>query len=401
MQNNKKYRNQFPVLKKNKKLIYLDSGSTSLKPKILLDQIKKQFITGIFNDRASFTGDISVNDKVLNIRKRIANYLNLENSNEIVFTSGASESANLIAYGLIDLIEPDSEIILNNLEHSSNYVPWIIHSKTKKIKIINTPLNNDLVIDINKLKEIINEKTKIISLASTFSTTGSKNQLDEIVTYIRGNFPNIIIVLDITQTIGYEKMDLSTIDVDFAFFSSHKIFGPMGLGILWGKMKYLNQMKPIKYGGGNIISYDKDEIYLENPPKRFESGTKNISAILLMDTTLDFLEKTLSTFSYDYLVNLQQIIINNLIKNENVIVYNKNTKSSIVLFGIKNKKPIEVAEELAKYNIFVRDGFMCVDTISDTPLNTKDFVRVSLHYYNNDDDVNKFIQAINNITSNN
>ncbi len=384
-------RSQFPVLKTG--TIYFDSAATSLKPKTMIDALNDYYTSYSFSSHNHVVSIIQ--QKMDQTRSNLKTYLNVE-VDELVFTSGATEGSNIIAHGLSQNLKPQDEIILNRLEHASNVLPWIKYAKEKNLIIKWVDLNLDFKIDCENIIEMISDKTKIISFASTFNTTGTTNDIETIIKKIKQKNPEIIIVVDYTQTIAFQKHDFKVLDLDFAVFSAHKFFGPTGLGVLYGKKNLLKTIDPLIYGGGMNRTYDEQQIILKSSPQKFEAGTPNIGAIIAFNESIEFAKNYLNSQSLEHLLNLKKYLVTklNAITAFELDIVATEEAAHTVLFNINNVASEDLAAYFYKHNIIVRGGSSCSKMMAKTPLKQNNFVRVSFQIYNNFEEIDKFVEIL-------
>ncbi|WGH27130.1 MAG: aminotransferase class V-fold PLP-dependent enzyme [Candidatus Shikimatogenerans bostrichidophilus] len=391
----KKIRDNFPILKtkyNNYPLIYFDNASTTQKPKILIKKLKYYYYNYNSNIYRS-NNNISKKSTffVEKCRKVIKNFINASSSKEIIFTKGTTESINLLSIILKNIFNKNDEIIISILEHNSNIIPWQILCKKKKLKLIFLKINNKYNISIKQLKKNINKKTKLISLTHISNVFGTVLPIKNIVKIIKNKNKKIIIILDGAQSIAHIPIDVKDLNIDFFVFSVHKIYGPTGLGILYGKKKILNNLPPYQYGGSmvNDVLYNKS--FFLKTPNRFEAGTINISSIYSFIYIINFINKININNINIYEKKLVNYTKKLFLKNKNIILYGKNNIniSSIISFNIKNINNIDINYFLNKYNISIRNGYNCSHLLMKY-LKINGTLRISYGIYNNYEEIEKF-----------
>lgn len=391
-------RKQFPMLQgkimQNKPLVYLDNSATTFKPQCVIDEINKYYTTITANShRGDYDLTYAVDVAVSNTRKKIAKFINSE-ENEVVFTSGDTMALNLIAwgYGLKHLKKGD-EIIISEAEHASNFLPWVKVSELTGATIKFIPLNKDGRITVENLRKTINQNTKIVSLAHVGNVLGYIADIKELAK-VAHEF-GAIFVCDGAQSVPHLKTDFKDLDIDFLTFSAHKMCGPTGIGALVGKYNLLLDMDPIITGGGMNITFNKT-CYVEPslPPAKFEAGTLNIEGILGFGKSIDFLSELGLDNIHKHEKELIDYAIEELSKNENIIIYNRDTDSGILTFNIKGIFAQDEATLLNSKGIAVRSGQHCAKALVDY-LGTSATVRMSVYLYTNKEEVDAFIKAIN------
>ncbi|WOX79269.1 aminotransferase class V-fold PLP-dependent enzyme [Candidatus Shikimatogenerans bostrichidophilus] len=398
-------RKQFPILKKyvnGYKLIYFDNASTTQKPNILIDKIRNYYYNYNsnlyrYNNYLSVKSTIYVDE----CRKIIKNLINAKSYKEIIFTKSTTESINLISVCLKNINKNNDEIIISQLEHHSNIIPWQILCKNKKLKLKILKINNKYNISLNNLKSKLTKKTKIVSITHISNVFGTILPIKKIVDIIKNYNRKILIILDCAQSIAHIPINVQELNVDFLVFSSHKVYGPTGLGILYCKKEILKKLKPYQYGGGMIkkVRY-KNNIY-EKKYKKIEAGTLNIASIYSFIYVIKFLNKIKIYNINIYENQLINYLKKLLLKNKNIILYGKNNiySSSILSFNIKNKNINDIGLFLNNYGIQVRIGNQCSEPLMKF-LRLKGTIRVSLGLYNNKIEIDKFYYYLNKIINN-
>lgn len=385
----------FPFFKKRENIIYLDSAVTTIKPKIVINEIRNFYEDLSFSiDRTRNQLNNIVEEKFNNSIKEIANFINA-NENEIIPSSGTTDGINKICRSLKKEIKEGDEIIIGEFEHASNFLPWLKLANEKKAKIVFYKLNDNFKIDLKHLSKIVNEKTKIISIAHKYNTFGSTNEIEKIRKIIGDK---VYFIVDAAQSIGQIEIDIKKIDCDFLVFSGHKMFGPTGIGIIFGKEEILKNIEPFDYGGGMNVNYSLKEIILKDVPKKFYAGTPNVSGIIALGKAIEFINTELGGVKKikDHNEKLKFYLEKKLLELENIEIINKNVESSICIFKVKNVSGEDVAFQLQKEKIFLRWGSLCVKTANKKIYNQEDLLRASFHIYNNESDIDKLISELKN-----
>ncbi len=384
-------RDDFPMLKKD--YIYFDNGATTFKPKCVIDEIDNYYTNLSVN---SHRGDYDLSKKVDELyestRDKVKDFINAKKREEVIFTKGTTESMNMIIFGFMkNYLKPGDEVLITKTEHASNVLPWFTLEKELGIIVKYIPLVN-YEVTIDKLKESINKNTKVISLAWVTNTIGDVRPIKEIASIAHEN--DIIMVVDGAQGVPHMKCDVSSLDIDFLAFSAHKMLGPTGVGVLYGKYEYLDQMLPINYGGGMNSFFESDKsLSYKELPLRLEAGTMNISGVLGFKRAIEYLNKIGMDHIENYEHQLKEYLINELKELDNVTVYNSNTKSGIVLFNLNNIFAEDTSQFLNHYHICVRAGNHCAKMVKDE-IGIKNTCRISLYLYNNKTEIDKFIEVM-------
>ncbi|MDD2625472.1 MAG: SufS family cysteine desulfurase, partial [Bacilli bacterium] len=376
-------REDFPMLKE--KYIYFNNAATSFKPIEVINEINDYYTKYNSNiNRGIDSLSYYSTNKYEEVRNKVANFINA-NNNEIVFTRGTTDSINLLAYSLEDIINENDEIIISIIEHHSNFVPWQKLCKRKKAKLIVLDVEKNGTISPSLLKNNINTNTKIVALNHVSNTMGATNNIKELSNIIHKY--NALFIVDGAQAISNIKIDVKDLEVDFYAFSGHKMYGPTGIGILYGKKQLLDNMEPISYGGEMIDSVSIDNTTYKDTPYKFEAGTMMISSVLGLGKAIDYINKIGIINMHNYVVNLRKYLIKQLQNIDNINIYNEqNEDSSIVLFNINNIHSHDIGSLLDKYNIIVRAGHHCCEPFMKY-LKIDSTIRISLSFYNTKEEI--------------
>ena len=384
-------REDFPMLQSN--IIYFDNGATTFKPKSVIDATSYYYSEISAN---AHRGDYEISYKVdvayENTRKKVANFINADRE-EVIFTSGATESLNMIATGFFKpILEPGDEILLTLSEHASNVLPWFRLAKECGAIIKYIELDSNLHVTVSNTMAAITPNTKVISIAGITNVVGDERPLKEIISYAHHN--NIFVVVDGAQSVPHMKTDVKELDCDFLVFSAHKMCGPTGVGVLFGKKELLEVLEPINLGGGMNESFDNiDSIYLKELPTRLEAGTPNIAGVIGLSAAIDYLNKIGMDNIKLYEIKLKKYLINKLKNIPHLSVLNEECDSGIVAFNVDGVFPQDVAYYLNKYNICVRAGNHCAKILKNAT-GIKNTVRVSLYFYNTESEIDKFVELL-------
>ena len=371
-----------------KSLIYFDNAATTFKPNQVINSVIDYYSNYTAN---AHRGDYSISYKVdvayEEARKKVAKFINAELS-EVVFTSGATESLNVIASGFFEkLLEPGDEIIISLSEHASNVLPWFRLANKNGAVIKYVPLDANLHVTIDNLKSVITERTKVIALAEITNVVGDIRSMKEICKIAHEN--NIFVVCDGAQSVPHKKTDVKDLDVDFLAFSAHKMCGPTGVGVLYGKKELLEEVEPLSLGGGMNESFDNEkEIYLKDLPQRLEAGTPNIAGVIGLGAAIDYLSHIgMETISI-YEQKLKKYMMDKLKDYPYVQIVNEEADSGIVAFNIEGIFSQDVAYYLNKYNVCVRAGNHCAKILKNA-IGVKNTIRVSLYFYNTKEEIDE------------
>ena len=387
-------RDDFPMLKTG--VVYLDNGATTFKPYQVIDSITSYYTTITSNcHRGDYKLSLEVDKKYENVRELVKNFINANQSEEIIFTSGATDSLNRIVNCFFKYyLNQDDEILITKSEHASNILPWFELSRTKKVIVKYIPLDEDYKVTMDNVIKSITPKTKVISLAHITNVIGDIRPIKQIVEYAHKK--GILVVVDGAQAIGHTKVDVTNMDVDFYCFSAHKMYGPTGIGVLYGKKNLLDKMEPLAYGGGMNATFDSyGRVQYKELPTVHEAGTPNIEGVLGMGAAIRYINEVGIENIHDHEIKLKKYLIEKLTKLQNVEIYNLNSQTGIIAFNVIDIFAQDTAIYLDKYNICVRAGNHCAKILKDE-LGVKNTCRISLAFYNNEDDIDKLIDALSN-----
>ncbi len=387
--------NRDDFLMLNNDYIYFDNGATTFKPNSVVSSVVDYYTKYTAN---SHRGDYDLSQKVDYLyeetRDKVKDFINASSSKEIIFTSGTTMSLNMIVFGFMKYyLQEGDEVLITKAEHASNVLPWLELEKEIGIVVKYIPLK-DLKVDIETVKNCITEKTKVISLAYITNVIGDIRPIKEIAKLIHEN--NGLIVVDGAQSVPHIKTDVIEDDIDFLAFSAHKMLGPTGTGVLYGKYIYLDKMKPIFYGGGMNSRFESTkEIEYKTLPLRLEAGTQNIAGVLGLSASIDYLNSIGINKIHEHELELKNYLLEKLKSIDNITVYNKNTDSGIVVFNIDNIFSEDTSRYLNHYHIFVRAGNHCTKMVKDE-LGIKNTCRISFYLYNTKEEIDKLIEVLKN-----
>ena len=386
-------RDDFEILKNNK-LIYFDNGATTLKPNCVVDKMVDYYTKYTSNiHRGDYDNAIITNKEYDNVRTLVKNFIHAESENEIVYTSGATESLNMAIFGFFkNKLNKDDEILLDVAEHASNILPWQVLEEKGIGKVKYVDLDNNHELSVENIKKVITSKTKVISIAHISNVIGDIRDIEKIGKICKDK--GIYLVVDASQSVGHIDVDVSKSNISFLAFSAHKMLGPTGVGILYGKEELLKEMEPLKYGGGMNQSFEIDGTYiLKEAPIKFEAGTPPIAEVIGHGEAIKYIENIGVDKIHNHEYNLKKYLISELKKIPNIILYNENSESGIVSFNIEGVFPQDTSIYLNTYNIAIRAGNHCAKELKEE-LNIKNTCRVSLHLYNTKEELDVLINAL-------
>ena len=386
-------REDFPMLKEE--LVYLDNAATTLKPQIVIDSICDYYTNYSVN---AYRGNYSLSYKVdlefEKARDDIAKFIGAK-TEEIIFTSGTTASLNMIVSGFFDhIVEPGDEIIISKAEHASNVLPWFRLANKHNLKIVYAPIDANMHITLEGIKSVITPKTKVIALAEITNVIGDVRPIKEISKIAHEN--NIFVVVDGAQSVPHKKTDVKDLDVDFLVFSGHKMCGPTGIGVLYGKKELLEEIDPLYLGGGMNESYENEkQMLLKDIPHRLEAGTPHIAGVIGLGAAVNYLNEIGMDNIYAHEIKLKQYLIDKLNSLGYINIINDEEGSGIVSFNVDGIFAEDVSYYLNKYNICVRSGNHCAKNLKDI-IGVRNTVRVSLYFYNTQEDIDDLIEALRN-----
>lgn len=398
MINTEKIKKDFPIFTHNPGLVYLDSTATSLKPRQVIDKITEyysQYSANIF--RGVYKISEKATEEYESAREAVARFIGGE-SREIVFTRNATESLNLVAYSIgRKVISQGDEIVTTVMEHHSNFVPWQVLSGESGtvFKVIDIDANGYLQTDLN---QVITRRTKILALTMVSNVLGTINPVREIIVRARKINPKLIVVVDAAQAVPHMKIDVKSIGADFVAFSSHKMLGPTGVGVLWGKYQLLKEMFPFLYGGEMISEVHLDYSLFKEPPYKFEAGTPSIGEVIALKEAVDYLGEVGMNEIRAHEEEITGYAIEKITESfgDRIKIFgpsNIKDKGGILAFTFGSFHAHDIASILDEEGIAVRAGHHCAMPLHER-LALPSTVRASFYIYNDRDDVDKLIEGL-------
>ena len=387
-------REDFPMLKQD--IIYFDNAATSLKPQCVIDKIMDYYENYSANaHRGDYDISYKVDEEYENVRNDVQDFINAKHREEIIFTSGATESLNMIANGFFaPILEPKDEILISTSEHASNVLPWFRLANTLGCVVKYINLDQDYHINLEEVKKAITPRTKVISLAHITNVIGDIRPIKEIAQYAHQN--DIFVVVDAAQSLPHIKVDVTDLDVDFLVASAHKMCGPTGVGLLYGRKELLEKIEPINLGGGMNESFDDEHhVYLKELPTRLEAGTPNIAGVIGFGEAIKYLKKISMHRIETRERELRKYLVEGLVKIPFIDIVNFESDSGIVTFNVDGVFSQDVAYYLNKYNICVRAGNHCAKILKNAT-HVTNTIRVSLYFYNTEKEIDTLIELLNN-----
>ena len=402
MLNTSQIKKDFPLFTHHPDLVYLDSAATALKTQGVIDAERaylEEYSTNVM--RGLYPLAETATEKFEMTREKMATFIGAKSSSEIIFTSGTTDALNLVSKLLTSRIEKGDTLVTTAMEHHSNFLPWKELAKTKSADLHIVSLTKEGMIDRESLKKSIDEHTKIASFSAVSNVLGTINPVKEIIALIRSINPKTLIVIDAAQAVCHMPMSVSDWDADFVAFSGHKMFGPTGTGILYGKYSLLETLPPVNFGGGMVLdSCAEDTLYKESP-YCFEAGTPNIGGMIALGSAIDYIENIGLQNIHLHETTLASYAIEKLKETfgEDISIIGpskKEKRSGIIAFTLANVHPHDIAGILGEQNICVRAGEHCTTPLHHS-LRLSATTRLSLSIYNNENDIDKFISVLKEI----
>jgi len=389
-------RADFPILSRKvngQDLVYLDNAATSQTPTQVIDVIADYYQSYNANiHRGVHTLSQEATDKFEQARQSIQTHFNIRKSHEVIFTSGTTHSINLVAFGFGTLLDPGDEVIVSALEHHANIVPWQMMCERSGAILRVIPMTDDGTLDIHAYKELLNTKTKLVFVNHVSNALGTINPIKEIIDY--AHKVGAAVLVDGAQACGHIKPDFQKLDVDFYTVSAHKLCGPTGIGMLYGKEKWLNKLPPYQGGGEMIDEVTFEKTTYADLPHKFEAGTPNICGGIAFGAALDYMNAIGFEAIGSYEDELLQYATEQLTQIEGLRIYGDNKhKTAVISFNIDSIHPYDVGTLLDKMGIAVRTGHHCAQPIMDY-YKIPGTIRASFAFYNTEDEVDTFVNGV-------
>ena len=388
---------QFPILSKevnNKPLIYLDNASTTQKPTSVINEIQEYYeCTNSNIHRGVHHLSQKATEEYEKARKKVQTFIGAKSSKEIVFVRGATEAVNLVANSYVNpLLSEGDNIIISHMEHHANIVPWQLIAKQKNIEIKVIPINEKGELVIKELDNLIDKQTRFISLNHVSNSLGTVNPVEKLIKKAHQN--NIRIMIDGAQAVQHMKVNVTDLDVDFYCFSGHKMYGPTGIGILYGKKEILDEMEPYQGGGDMIKSVTFEKTIYNDVPHIFEAGTPNIVGAIGLGKAIDFIEDTTLEKIEEHEMDLLNYATKKISNIDGVkIIGTSDNKASVISFVMDGIHPHDIGTIMDNLGIAIRAGHHCTQPVMDF-YDIPATARASFAIYNTKEDVDKLIEGI-------
>lgn len=406
----------FPIFETHPDLIYLDSTATSLKPRSVIKKITEYYSEYSANvHRGIYALSEKATEEYEKSRVAVSRFIHASRREEIIFTRSTTESINLVAYSLgREIVKENDEVVTTQMEHHSNFVPWqVLASENgavfKVIGVTNdgylsivSPDDNK-TINIKDLEAIVNKRTKIFTITYVSNVLGTVNPVKEIIAAVKKINPNVITIIDAAQAVPQRAVDVQDLGCDFLVFSSHKMLGPTGVGVLWGRYELLDQMFPFQYGGEMILEVGMEETTFKKPPHKFEAGTPHIAGVIGLQASIEYLEN----LGFETIKNLEKQLLDYALKTlktefgSTIHILgpaNIDHKASIVSFTFDTIHPHDIAQILDESHIAVRAGHHCAMPLHKA-LHVPSSARASFYIYNTREDVNRLVEGLRKVNT--
>lgn len=390
-------RKDFPILSTQvygKPLVYLDNGATTQKPQCVIDKLTDGYLRHNANvHRGVHFLSQDATDLHEGARRRVQTFINAESSDEIVFTRGTTESINLVAFSFGEaFLQDGDEVIVSTMEHHSNIVSWQLLQKRKKIVLKVVRMNEKQELDMDHFKSLFSSRTKLVSITHVSNVLGTVNPIQDIISFAHSH--NVPVLVDGAQSTPHLKVDVQALDADFLVFSGHKVYGPTGVGVLYGKRKWLEQMPPYQGGGEMIQNVSFEETTFNELPYKFEAGTPDFISTVAFATALDYVEGIGLDAIANYEKHLLEYATQQFIQIPGMHIYgNAQDKSAVLSFLVEGIHHYDMGLLLDKLGIAVRTGHHCAQPLMQA-LSIEGTVRASFSFYNTEQEIDALVAGV-------
>ena len=391
-----KIRAEFPILNQQvngKPLVYFDNGATAQKPQVVIDAISKYYSEINSNiHRGVHTLSQLATDAYEFSRNTIQKHINAKHNHEVIFTSGTTFGINLVANGFAALLKEGDKVMVSNLEHHSNIVPWQFLCEKTGAKLVVIPMNEKGELVMAEFERLLSNKTKIVAVNHISNALGTINPIEEIIE--KAHSVGAAVLIDGAQATPHLKPDVQALDCDFYVFSGHKVCGPTGVGILYGKEEWLRKLPPYQGGGEMIAEVTFEKTTYADLPHKFEAGTPNIAGGIVLGTAIDYLNE----IGFDNIAAYEQELLDyateKLLQIEGLRIYGTSVnKASVISFNIEGIHPYDIGTIIDKLGIAVRTGHHCAQPIMQY-FNIPGTIRASFAFYNTKEEIDIFVEAV-------
>ena len=389
--NIKDIRKHFTFYDHNKNLYYLDSAASALKLDLAIDKMTEYYHkSGVNIHRGNYELAFFTTKEYEEAREVIAKFINAD-SKEIIFTKGATQALNLVANSASLFVGSGDEIITTEQEHNSSILPWLNQADTLGFKPIYIPLDQEYRVTVENFKKVLTNKTKVVVINHVSNVLGYINPIKEITKLAHQK--GAIVILDAAQSVPHMKIDVKDLGVDFLAFSGHKIFGPTGIGVLYGKKEQLEKLNVYEVGGEMVAKATKDQIIFQDVPYRFEAGTPPIGEAIGLAEAIKYVDELGFDETSKHIEKLRQKAVKALLEIKGVKVYNPNGEAGIVSFNISGVHPHDASSVFDEYGVCLRSGHHCASILTEVLGTPGGTLRASISIYNDDKDIDKLVEA--------
>ena len=392
------YRKDFPIFKSTD-CVYLDNAATSQRPQSVIDAVSDFYAYANANPlRGLYDLSMKATEKYESSRKKVASFIGAGSADEIIFTRNTTESINLASYSYGDeVVNEGDEIVISVMEHHSNLLPWQRLAKEKKARLVFMEPDESGVISDKEIEEKIGAKTKIVAIAQVSNVMGIRNPVEKIIE--RAHSVGAVVLIDGAQSVPHMRVNVTELDADMFAFSSHKMMGPMGVGVLYVKKSIMEKMKPFLMGGEMIEYVTREDATFAELPHKFEAGTVNAADACGLDAAIDYLNNV----GYDYIekrdTELVTRIMQGMKKMGHITIYgseNPSEHNGIVTFNVEGVHPHDVSSVLNEDGVCIRAGHHCAQPLMQF-LNVGSTARASVYFYNTEDEIDRFLECLSKV----
>lgn len=390
----------FPQLRRrinNKRIVYLDSAATSLKPQSVLNKMNDYYTLYTSNVfRGIYTLSEEATSEFEKSREKVASFIHASQKEEIVFTRSTTESINLVAAGISKTLKKGDHIVSTMMEHHSNFVPWQQIAKEKGATLHVWNPDKDGILNIGDLDTLITRRTKVLTFTAVSNMLGTINPVKKIVSAVRHLNPECIIIIDAAQAVPHIPVNVSDWEADFVAFSSHKMLGPTGVGVLWGKLEQLEKLPPYQFGGEMIKEVYVDRTVFQEPPLKFEAGTPDIGGVIGLGAAVEYLSKLGMENVRKHEIEITKYALVSLSKLSYITIYgprSADSRGGVIAFSIKGVHPHDIAQVLDEDNICIRAGHHCAMPLHNF-YNIPASARISFSVYTTKADIDDLIEGL-------
>jgi cysteine desulfurase/selenocysteine lyase len=386
-----KIRKDFPIYLKHPNLKYLDSAASALKTQTVVDAIDRYYTTlGVNVHRGAYDLAYEATQLYEDARLTVSEFIGAS-PDEIIFTKGTTSSLNMIANAYRDILKADDEIITTELEHHSSILPWMKVAQKTGAKLVYIPLNHEGRITVESFQKVLTDRTKVVVITHVSNAMGYLTPAADIIRLAHQK--QAVVVLDGAQAVPHMHVDVKALDADYYAFSGHKMFGPSGVGVLYGKVKLLNTLEPFEFGGEMVDQVFKDTFTYKDAPLRFEAGTPVIAGAIGLSAAIQYIRSIGYDKMHDHTHHLHQYTLSKLKSLPGITLYNPTADQAIITFNVDGIHPHDIATMLDQDQVNVRAGHHCAQLVTQF-LGVTATLRASFQIYNSIEDCDAFIQAV-------